>query len=127
VLEFVIGLDGSGRLFCACAAAEPEGRLLVYEDLVAGLTTRFLAVLGSLYAAGGYLGSVDVGLAVKGLEGGVSAYLQEHRTLRRHPQPYDRDEYRRTERFSALALKVDPRSAARRISLPLFRVITQGT
>jgi len=53
VLQLVIGLDGSGRLFCGGAARRSnDGRLLLIEDLVAGLTARFLCVLGGLYAAG---------------------------------------------------------------------------
>jgi hypothetical protein len=73
VLQFVIGLDGGGRLFCGRAAqgSYEGGNLPLIENLVAGLTARFLCVLGDLYAAGAYLGPVDVGLAVTGLEGGA--------------------------------------------------------
>jgi hypothetical protein len=71
-----IGLDGSGYLFCGSAAEEHGGRLLIYEDQVAGLTVRFLSVLGGLYDAAGYLGPVDVGVAVTGMRGGVSAPLE---------------------------------------------------
>jgi hypothetical protein len=44
VLE--IGLDGRGYLFSESAAEWHDGRLLIYEDQVAGLTVRFLSVLG---------------------------------------------------------------------------------
>jgi len=66
VLGVHIDLDG-GHLFCGRAAELVNGRLLVFENIVAGLTARFLAVMGGLYAAGGYRGPVDVGLAVTGL------------------------------------------------------------
>jgi hypothetical protein len=56
VLTFEISLEGSGHLFCGRAAQRDERGLLIFEAIVAGLTTRFLAVLGGLYAAGGYLG-----------------------------------------------------------------------
>jgi hypothetical protein len=82
-------------------------------------------VLGGLYAAGGYLGHVYVGLAVTGLKGGVSAALQNHLTHRHFLRPYDEDEYRRTRRFSAAVLRDDPRSAARKLVLPLVQAITQ--
>jgi hypothetical protein len=49
--------DGSGHLFCGRAAQRHEGSLRIFEVIIAGLTTRFLAVLGKLHAAGGYLGS----------------------------------------------------------------------
>ena len=91
----------------------------------AGLTARFLSVLGGLYAAGGYFGLVDVGLAVTGLKGSVSAALQNHLTHRHFLRPYDEDEYRRTRRFSAAVLRADPRSAARKLVFPPVQTITQ--
>jgi hypothetical protein len=126
VLDVEIGLDGSGRLFCGRAAEEAQrGEFLLFEDLVAGLTTRFLHVLGGLYAAGAYLGPVDTGVAVTALRGAVSSHLGDDIMTKYSRQPYERDEYRRTERFPALALSQDPRSAARRLVLPLVRAITQ--
>lgn len=125
VLEFEIGLDGSGRLFCGRAAEEANsGKLQLFEDLVAGLTARFLCVLGGLYDAGTYLGPVDVGIAVTGLKGAVSCTLSQHVIGRHFLQPYDRDQYRRTERFSASSLRDDTRSAARKLVSPLTRAIT---
>jgi Putative DNA-binding domain len=123
ILDFEIGLDGSGRLFCGRAAEEYDGRLLIIENIVAGLTARFLAVLGGLYAAGGYLRPVDVGLAVTCLRGGISYVLS--RRIGVSPRPYDKDQYRRTERYSAPMLETDPRSAARKLVLPLARAITR--
>ena len=124
-LSVEVGLDGEGRLFCGSAAQSNDSSLLIYEDTVAGLTARFLSVLGGLYAAGGYLGHVNVGLAVTGLEGGVSAHLHEQLTHRHSLRPYDEDEYRRTRRFSAAVLMADPRSAASKLALPLVQAITQ--
>jgi hypothetical protein len=55
-LSLEIGLDGSGHLFCGRAAERANsGSLQFFEDLVAGLTARFLSVLGGLYAAGTHL------------------------------------------------------------------------
>ena len=48
VLDLEVGLDGRGRLFCGRAAEEYRDRLLVIDVLVAGLTARFLAVMGEL-------------------------------------------------------------------------------
>lgn len=122
VLDLVVGLDGSGHMFCGRAAHRYQDRFLILEPLVAGLTARFLAVMGGLYAAGDYLGPVDVGLAVTGLMGGVSYHLRDNPWIDR--TPYDRDEYRRTARFPASRLVGDPRGAARTLVLPLLRVIT---
>jgi len=122
-LDFEIGLDGGGRLFCGRAAESYNGRLLIFEDLIAGLTTRFLSVLGGIYAASHYLGPVDAGVAVTGLRGGVSGSSPRDWTFT--PQPFDRDEYHRTERFSSSVLGYDPRSAARKLVSPLVRATTQ--
>jgi hypothetical protein len=125
VLEFEIGLVGSARLFCGRAAQRTErGQLLLFENLVAGFTARFMSVLGSLYAAGAYLGPVDGGVAVTGLEGAVSSTMSQNMLF--DPVPYDRETYRRTERFPASTPTNDPRSAARKLVMPLIRVTTQG-
>jgi hypothetical protein len=89
---------------------------------VAGLTAKFLAVIGGLYDAGGYLGPVDVGVAVTGLRGGVSYLLRDNPWIDR--SPYNKDQYRRTQRLSASMLRSDPRGAARKLVLPLLRAIT---
>ena len=123
-LVFEVGLDGSGYLFCGSAAEEHDGRLLVYEDQVAGLTVRFLSVLGGLYDAAGYLGPVDVGVAMTGMRGGVSAALQDHLIFRHRLEPYDDDRYLRTGRFMASLLRDAPQAAARNIVMPLARVLT---
>jgi hypothetical protein len=123
VLECEIGLDGSGYLFCGRAAAVHSGRLLIFEDIVAGLTARFLAVLGGLYAAGSYLGPVDLGLAVTGLRGGISFVLSQRLGVDTHP--FNKEVYRRTEQVSASALQEALHSAARPLVLPLIRTLTR--
>ncbi len=125
VLHFQVDLDGSGHLFCGRAAERRDGLLIIFEDIVAGLTTKFLSVLGSLYAAGSYLGPVDVGIAVTGLRGGTSNALQSHYRAVGSPRFFDKDLYRRTKRFLASQLKGDPRGCARELVLPLTRATTQ--
>jgi hypothetical protein len=124
VLDFEIRLDGGGHLFCGRAAERLQsGRFVIFENIVAGLTARFLAVLGGLYAASDYLGPVDVGLAVTGLKGGISYELSQRIGI--SPRPFDRDQYRRTERLSAPTLNDNPRSAASKLVLPLARATTR--
>jgi hypothetical protein len=81
-------------------------------------------VLGGLYDAAGYLGPVDVGIAVTGMRGGVSAALRDHLMLRHSLEPYDGDRHLRTGRFMASLLREDPQAVARDLILPLTRVIT---
>jgi len=125
VLTFQVDLDGGGHLFCARAAETYDGRLLIFEDIVAGLTVKALAALGGLYGAASYLGPVDVGLAVTGLAGGASGHLRTRSAFDLRSRAYDKDEYRRTGRFSASTLMDEPQSAARRLVLPLVRATTQ--
>jgi hypothetical protein len=125
VLDLMVGLDGHVRLFCGRAAERRSGRLLIYDDLVAGLVARFLCVLGGLYSAAGYLGPVEVGLAVTGLKGGMSCAMSTRAFT--DPTPYDKDQYRRTERFSASVLNDDPRGAARKLAMPLVQATTRET
>jgi hypothetical protein len=123
VLDLEVGLDGSGRLFCGRAAQRLPRGFLIFEPLVADLTTKFLAVMGGLYAAGGYMGPVDVGVAVTGLRGGVSYFLLDNVWI--DSTPYNKDQYRRTERLPASHLVGDPRGVASKMVLPLLRAITR--
>lgn len=125
VLSMQVNLDGGGHLFCGGVAELYDNNLLIFEVLVAGLTTKFLAVMGRLYTAGAYLGPVDVGLAVTGIRGGISDVLRNRRGVR--PYAFDKDDYRRTDRFLASALENDPRSAARSLVFPLIRATTRDS
>lgn len=125
VLELEVSMDGNGRMFCGRAAERYNGRLLIFEALVVGSTAKFLTVMGDLYAAGGYLGPVDVGLAVTGLRGGESHHLRDNSWIDR--TPYNKDRYRRTERFPASQLASDSRGAARGLVLPLLRTTTHDS
>jgi hypothetical protein len=123
VLDLEVGLNGTGRLFCGRAAQRHPRGFLIFEPLVADLTTKFLAVMGGLYAAGGYMGPVDVGVAVTGLRGGVSYFLRDNVWI--DSTPYNKDQYRRTERLPASHLVGDPRGVASKMILPLLRAITR--
>jgi hypothetical protein len=123
-LNLQIDFDGTGHLFCG-RAAEHEGHgFLFFPSIVSGNTTRFLALLGKLYSRAKYLGMVDIGLAVMGLQGSTPD------TKSMWPPvefiPYDRNEYRRTARVSALLLNDDPLEIAQNLLNPLFNTIAQG-
>jgi hypothetical protein len=72
-----VDFDGEGRLFCGRAAERrapsshkpgQPGDLLVIEQIVAGNLASFLALMGELYEACAYVGPVDVGVALTGIE-----------------------------------------------------------
>ncbi|HXI26738.1 MAG TPA: ATP-binding protein [Pyrinomonadaceae bacterium] len=125
-VHFQFNLDGSAWLFSGRAAeAHGEGDpKTFFSSIVAGTTTKFLAVLGELYDRANYLGMVDIGLAVTGLQGCAPELTRDaFRTLPKFSRP----DYHRTARSNALLLKDDPKSVAARLVMPLVEAISQGT
>jgi hypothetical protein len=69
-----VNIDGRGYLFCGRAAqTNSAGTLGIFETIIAGNFASFLSVMGRFYREAGYQGQVDLGLAVTGIEGGISA------------------------------------------------------
>jgi hypothetical protein len=123
-LNLQVDFDGSGHLFCGRAAEKDRpDRFLLYPTVVGGNTTRFLALLGKVYNQARHVGLVDIGLALTGLRGsvidGVGAWASTF-------APYDRAEYRKTARVSALTLNDDPVAVARSLLMPLFNAMSQN-
>jgi hypothetical protein len=92
----------------------------VIEELVAGLTVRFVHLMGAIYARARYLGPVDLGVAVTNLRGAVSVMAQ-HNVVGYDFPPFDQPEYRRTARFSAEELALNPQLVAKQLVMPLSR------
>lgn len=90
--------------------------------MIAAVAAQALALAGALYDTAGYLGTVDAGIAIVGLRRGISAdRFGQGMNRVDHPTPYDSDDYRRTQRFSAIGLVADPRTPAGRLVDPLLR------
>jgi hypothetical protein len=128
-LDLTITEQGRGYLFCGRAGARPQQGdpyLVVLEDLIAGLTTRTLFILGSFYKAASYLGPVDVGVAITGISGlPVYPVHSEYRSLVEQPLPRTED-YRRTARVLAHELEANPQRISRSLVLPLIHQVTSG-
>jgi hypothetical protein len=124
LLNLQIDFDGTGHLFCGRAAEQEAGALLFFPSLVAGNTTRFLALLGELFNRANFMGMVDLGVALTGLRGSVP----HERNIRISLSfaPYDRDDYKRTDRVSAIMLKDNPHEVARNLLMRLFTAMSQG-
>lgn len=123
-LYLQIDFDGSGHLFCGRAAERLEEKFLFFPKLVAGNTTRFLALMGSLYFRADYVGMVDIGVAITGIKGSIP-HTDNYR-LRWSLSPYDQNEYRRTDRISALALNTEVYDIARKMLMPIFNAMSQA-
>lgn len=125
-LNLQIDVDGTCHLFCGRAAQRGAGDTFGFNEyIVAANTAQFLALLGILYAKTSYVGLVDIGVALTGLKGSKLTWSTDAPGFMPFT-PYDRDEYRRTMRVSALTLKDDPIDVARRLLMPLFNAISQG-
>jgi hypothetical protein len=119
-LTIQIDFNGTGHLFCGRAAQQMQEQFLFFPALVAGITIRFVALLGELYDRANYIGSVDIGVSVTGMKGCVPYRATKGASL------YDRDEYTYTDRVSAIAFKNDPYQIAKILLMPLFDALSQG-
>jgi len=129
VLDMSIEFDGTGYLFCGSVARKtPTLRsgeeLVILDRYIADLTTRFISMMAKLYDSAHYLGSVTLGIAVTGIEGGIS--VERAKGIGGGaPLPFDRSDYRLTIQVLAMSLVDDPVAAARSLVLPLVRATTQ--
>lgn len=124
-LNLQIDFDGSGHLFCGSAAfREPQGTLSVFPEIIAGLTVRFVTFMARLYEKANYFGMVDVGIALTGVKGSV-VNLHDYEIQPSYP-PYDRDDYKKSRRFSALQMLEDPISPSKYLVVPFMNAISQG-
>lgn len=99
--EATINIDGSGRMFCGRATDVPsDGRPVVMEVIIAGNVGAFLAMMGALYEAAGYLGQVDVGVAATNVRGAGSLRMRESFGARSYGAPT----FKRTARLAAAEL-----------------------
>jgi hypothetical protein len=109
-LRVSLNVDGRARLFCGRAAQrigargpDPDAGLYLFEDIVAGSVAAFAAILGSLFERAAYLGPVDVGIAVLGIEEARS--VTEISGSRMFPGPeYGAPTFNRTARVPAESL-----------------------
>ncbi len=72
VVDLTVTDRGGGYLFCGRAGTfkgKDQDTFVLIDDLVVGLTVHTLAIMGGIYAQAQYAGSVDVGLAVTGMDG----------------------------------------------------------
>jgi hypothetical protein len=66
-----LDFDGTGHFFCGRVADTNRDQLFLFDGILAGNLASFFAAMGALYEAAGYVGYVDVGFAVTGIEGSI--------------------------------------------------------
>jgi hypothetical protein len=64
--------NGQLRMMCGRATEDYNGKRLMFDDLVLGLTARILSLAEGVSHATGFLGSWDFGVAITMLRGAIS-------------------------------------------------------
>jgi hypothetical protein len=124
-----VTMDGCGYLFYG-GAAQMRNRgygssvLYLFERGIAANLAQFLALVGALYRAGGQWGPLDVGMAVTGINGAVSAEFSQ--TLLRGQQPYADEQATRAMRVDARELQEDPHRISLKLLNRLLRAASGG-
>lgn len=120
--------DGSGSMFCNRAAETANiggtEEKWFFSDIVAGNTTKFLALFGEIYKRASYFGMVNIGVGLTGLENSIEDRLRNNYFGENHR--YIKSDYRRTNRVSAMLLEENPMQVASDLLMRLINGISQG-
>lgn len=127
-LYLEVNLDGSGSVFCNRAAetvSKPTGEVKWFlSDVVAGITMKSLALFSEFYKRASYFGMVDIGVGVTGLVG--SSEFNTRNNIMGKSYHYDKSDYRRAKRVSAMLLEENPEQVATDLLMPLINAVSQG-
>lgn len=120
--------DGSGTMFCNRAAEtmnqENERVKWFFSDIAAGNLAKFLALFGELYKKASYLGMVDIGVGLTGLENSFEYNTRNNFFGGNHR--YGKPNYKRTTRVSAMFLEENPIQVASDLLMRLIDAVSQG-
>ena len=124
-----LSMDGRSYLFYGGAAqleavqTGAQQRLTVFETGIALTLVQFLALAGALYDAGQLHGYVDVGMAVTGIQGGISSHLLGQPFASVSAREYQDEGAYRTLRCDSRELVDDPQDIVRRLTGRLMRAL----
>lgn len=121
-----VDMDGRAYLFYGDAAESIDHNghriFTLFERGIAITLAQFLGLTGALYEAGGLHGPVDVGMAVTGIAGAISAHSLGD--ARFQGRPYGEDSATRTRRCDARELREEPAGVALSLLGRLFSAST---
>jgi hypothetical protein len=113
-----LDFDGMGHFFCGRVADTTDtGQFVFFDAILAGNLASFFAAMGAFYDAADYVGHVDVGVAVTGIEGAVAFGLHHW-----GDQAFSGPIPGRTTRLSAAELRED----AKAVTLSLIRRLLEA-
>jgi hypothetical protein len=119
VLNLQVDYYRTIHLFCGRAGARMNQKKIFFQKRVENYITRSLVFSGEFYDRTNYLGLVDVGIGITGLEGAVPD-IPDGCQL---PVPYTRPDYRRTTRLSASNLSENAKAEARNLLIHLLKAM----
>jgi hypothetical protein len=119
---------GRISLFCGRAAEilHDHRNPLVFEELVAGLTSQCLLTGGIIYDQSSYIGPVNIGVALTNLSGVMSYRLVVDGFGELHVPHYPDDQYRRTERILGYTLRAEYLDIAQRLLRPFLLTLCEN-
>jgi hypothetical protein len=115
--------NGQLRMMCGRATEDYNGKRLMIDDLVLGLTARMVSLAEGVSHAAGFLGSWDFGVGVTMLKGAIS-----HRRYTRDGfgfpgPPYTADNYSATTRASLAEIERGTGPVVERLLGHLYRAV----
>lgn len=118
-----LDFDGTGHFFCGRIVDTMSNSTtrVLFDTMLAGNLASFFAAMGALYENAGYVGHVDVGMALTNLEGSIP-YGIHHWGDNRYAGPAPQ----RTARVTAAELRDDPKGVAMTL-IRRFLDATRGT
>lgn len=122
-----IDSDGTGHLFCGRAAELNDKGLMFFWPVVAGNIINFMLFMGELFKQAGYIGVVDIGLAITGIRNAI--YYSNNRLFRHLERRYESDDYKVVGKIDAVSLTKSEQvlSKSEEMLAQLFRALTQSS
>jgi hypothetical protein len=108
-----LDFDGTGHFFCGrvvdtvISGSPGAGSRVMFDTILAGNLASFFAAMGAFYEAAGYVGHVDVGMALTGIEGSMPYGPHQW-----GDNAYSGPAPQRTARVTAAELRDDPKGVA---------------
>jgi hypothetical protein len=113
--------DGQLRMMCGRATEDYNGKRLMFDDLVLGLTARMISLAEGVSHATDFLGSWDLGVGLTGLKGAISNLRYANHGF--SGQPYTQDTCTATARVSLAEIERGSGPIVERLLGRLYRAV----
>jgi len=115
--------NGQLRMMCGRATEDYNGKRLMFDDLVLGLTARMISLAAGVSHATGFLGSWDFGVAITMLKAAISNRLYSRDGFGFPGPPYTADNYSASTRAALAEIEGGTGSIVERLLGRLYRAV----